>query len=230
MTLNEIAYNIKNVVEGGIHGTDSNTSIRQIKSMIHYHRAQLLLKYTDGGRYLSEKCYSEINNYIPSDGKIDAPEVVGFANNKGISSISIWPSGWDQEADDRIEIPIQDNNNKEFFVESRFTGNSIRAYIRDGIIRFYEGNELYTNEDAVYLIKAILAKPDTGDSEYPIPDELVASLIESVLSKEFNMMLTVGKDVTNNSVDDNIPGVSAASIGQSSQPSANARSRRARTR
>ena len=49
MTLDEIAYNIKNLVSGGIHGEDSNISLRQIKAMIHYHRAQLLLKYTDGG-------------------------------------------------------------------------------------------------------------------------------------------------------------------------------------
>ena len=40
----------------------------------------------------------------------------------------------------------------------------------------------------------------------------------------------VGKDVANNSVDDNIPGVAASQLGQSAQPSANARSRRARTR
>ena len=42
MTLNEIAYNIKNIVERGIAGEDSNLSIRQIKSMVDYHRAQLL--------------------------------------------------------------------------------------------------------------------------------------------------------------------------------------------
>ena len=65
---------------------------------------------------------------------------------------------------------------------------------------------------------------------YPIPDELIATLTETVLSKEFNVMLTVGNDVTNNSLDDNIRGAMATKIGQSAQPSANARSRRARTR
>ena len=44
ITLNEIAYNIKNLVEGGISGEDSNLSIRQIKHMVDYHRANLLTK------------------------------------------------------------------------------------------------------------------------------------------------------------------------------------------
>ena len=56
-TLNEIAYNIKNIVEGGVGSDDSNLSLRQIKYMIHVKRAELLLKYTDNGRKTSESMY-----------------------------------------------------------------------------------------------------------------------------------------------------------------------------
>ena len=49
MTLNEIAYNIKNIVEGGRHGEDSSISIRQIRHMVNYHRARLITKWTEGG-------------------------------------------------------------------------------------------------------------------------------------------------------------------------------------
>lgn len=65
---------------------------------------------------------------------------------------------------------------------------------------------------------------------YPLPDELVATLVETVLSKEFNVMLTVGKDYTNNSVDDNVQGARISFSTPAAKPSANARSRRARTR
>lgn len=41
-TLNEIAYNIKNIAEGGVAPDDSNITLKQIKHMIHYHRANLL--------------------------------------------------------------------------------------------------------------------------------------------------------------------------------------------
>ena len=231
MTLNEIAYNIKNIVEGGLHGTDSNISLRQIKSMIHYHRAQLLLKYTDSGRYLSEKIMSYYNESIPSSGVVSMSDIefVGFPNNRGLVSVSLWPSS-DLNEEERISIPIENEADKEFFINSRFTGEGFRVYLGRGGLYIYEGNEPFTDTDYRIVIKYIASKPVDGTMGYPIPDELVPTLTETVLSKEFNMMLTVGKDVTNNSLDDNVRGAMASKIGQSAQPSANARSRRARTR
>ena len=41
-TLNEIAYNIKNLAYGGINKEEENISTRQIKFWIHYHRAEIL--------------------------------------------------------------------------------------------------------------------------------------------------------------------------------------------
>ena len=64
-TLNEIAYNIKNIVEGGVGSDDSNLSLRQVKYLIHSKRAELLLKYTDNGRKTSEAFYQvDILNVI----------------------------------------------------------------------------------------------------------------------------------------------------------------------
>ena len=231
MTLDEIAYNIKNVVEGGVHGTDSNISLRQIKAMIHYHRAQLLLKYTDSGRYLSEKMMSFFNTSFPESGVISLTDIefVGFPNNRGLVSVSLWPSS-DLNEEERISIPIENEADKEFFVNSRFTGSGFRAYIGRGNLYIYEGTELFTDTNYRVIVKYIAAKPEDGAMGYPIPDELIPTLTETVLSKEFNVMITVGNDVTNNSLDDNIRGAMATKIGQSAQPSANARSRRARTR
>ena len=42
ITLNEIAYNIKNLAYGGSHSTEESISLRQIKSWIHYHRAKII--------------------------------------------------------------------------------------------------------------------------------------------------------------------------------------------
>jgi len=41
ITLNEIAYNIKNLAYGGKSSTENNISINQIKHWIHYHRAKI---------------------------------------------------------------------------------------------------------------------------------------------------------------------------------------------
>lgn len=49
ITLNEIAYNIKNLAYGGEVGGEENISLRQIKHWIHYHRAKLIADNIDKG-------------------------------------------------------------------------------------------------------------------------------------------------------------------------------------
>jgi hypothetical protein len=235
MTLNEIAYNIKNILEGGATTLDSNISIRQIQAMIHYHRAQLLLKYTDGGRHISSVITSKINEAIDDEfGYIEMPPLLGFSNNRAIVSIEVEIQG------EKQSVPICYCPDKEFFFESRFGPSTERviAVIEDDgdafderRIYFYSGqNELVT--DGFARVRVVLSQPQDGPNGYPIPDELIPTLTQTVLAKEFNMMLTVGKDYTNNTVDDNMPGIAAANIKRRMQaaPSANARSKKARTR
>ena len=49
ITLNEIAYNIKNLAYGGDATLENNLSLRQIKHWIHYHRAKLIAENIDKG-------------------------------------------------------------------------------------------------------------------------------------------------------------------------------------
>ena len=230
MTLNEIAYNIKNIVEGGATTLDSNISIRQIQAMIHYHRAQLLLKYTDNGRYLSSAIISQYDDNL-NNGYIDIPPILGFSNNKAIVSIEITKDG------EKQSVPLCYGPDKEFFFESRFGPSDERviAVIGDdedtGYTRriyFYSGLDELTSGNVI--IRAVSSQPLDGPNGYPIPEELISTLVETILKKEFNVILSVGKDYTDNTVDDNIPGIAAANIKASAQPSATARSRKARTR
>ena len=85
MTLDEIAYNIKNLVEGGISGEDSNLSIRQIKHMIHYHRANLLTKYTDSGRFISDAMLQTVSG--PNTAALTVPKILGWPKNRAIKEV-----------------------------------------------------------------------------------------------------------------------------------------------
>tara|TARA_R110002051_G_scaffold208859_1_gene274785 strand:+ start:883 stop:1959 length:1077 start_codon:yes stop_codon:yes gene_type:complete len=49
ITLNEIAYNIKNLAYGGSTSTENSIPLRQIKHWIHYHRAKLIADNIDKG-------------------------------------------------------------------------------------------------------------------------------------------------------------------------------------
>ena len=60
ITLNEIAYNIKNLAYGGRSSTESNISISQIKHWVHYHRAKLIAENDDKGITRNNSIYQSI--------------------------------------------------------------------------------------------------------------------------------------------------------------------------
>ena len=230
MTLNEIAYNIKNIVEGGMPGEDSNLSIRQIKHMVNYHRAQLLLKYTDGGRFVSEPMF-ETQSYTMSANSYSA-NLVGFINNKAIKEIYIRKNTGTVSENKKILLPIINDCDREFFEESRFAPNKSNffATINGSTIRIYDNDSMLAIDSTynVYLT-AIWSNPIAPDSgRYPIPTELISSLVEQVLAKEFNVYLRTSSDNTNNSVDDSRAKMAKPVVAAS--PNANARSRKSRTR
>jgi hypothetical protein len=60
-TLNEIAYNIKNLAYGGSTTTsEESVGIRQIKFWIHYYRAMLIKEESMGGRGVNTHFFQEI--------------------------------------------------------------------------------------------------------------------------------------------------------------------------
>jgi len=60
ITLNEIAYNIRNLAYGGKNTTENNISIEQIKHWIHYHRAKLIADNVDKGITHNNSIYQSV--------------------------------------------------------------------------------------------------------------------------------------------------------------------------
>ena len=235
MTLNEIAYNIKNIVEGGISGEDSNMSLSQIKHMIHYHRAQLLLKYTDSGRFVSDVMFQvRTMNVSGSIGNVD---ILGFPNNRAIKELYIRKNTGTIEENPKFNLPIINDADREFFEASRFAPNRnqfFATYANRTIRIFDNDSQLFNDTSYQAVLTAIFENPSnlSGFSDsanvYPIPTELIASLVENVLAKEFNLYLRVNSDIINNSIDET--GVKMAKPQVKASPNAKARSRKARTR
>jgi|LULN01.1.fsa_nt_gb hypothetical protein len=204
MTLNEIAYNIKNIVEGGVHGEDSNISLRQIKAMIHYHRGQLLYKITNDGKNFSERMISHYRATI-TNAWMPMPQILGFTNNRALISITLENEDALPSKDVNLSmgtiVPFYTEEESQFHINSRFAPSSDKIYaVIDGSasrLRFFKGVDSYGG--GVMMLKYIAAKPADGNMEYPLPPELISTLVTSILSTEFKMMLSVGDDVVNDS-------------------------------
>jgi|TARA_R100000084_G_scaffold45782_2_gene18816 hypothetical protein len=218
MTLNEIAYNIKNIVEGGISGEDSTLSIRQIKAMVHYHRSKLIFEYSKGGKRIAREMTQTISKDL-TDGTIQIPNLVGFSKNRGIVDVvlrndSTIPSS------EQFNLPIVNESEKEFFEMSRFAPADNRYYAtisynpstiggtdgRDNIMYIYNNpGELVTGKTV--FVSFIAANPEkvkgfNAGAQYPIPDELVSILIKNILAIEFSIYLKTDSDNMNNSRND----------------------------
>tara|TARA_R110000787_G_scaffold6527_1_gene22777 strand:+ start:1350 stop:2000 length:651 start_codon:yes stop_codon:yes gene_type:complete len=205
-TLNEIAYNIKNIVEGGVGSDDSNLSLRQIKYMIHVKRAELLLKYTDNGRKTSESMY-QVDVLSPSSSGATYKPFVGFNDNRAIRSIALRDS---TSAEASIELlPIVQDHDRIFIQQSRFMRNVTKKYasLTPSKVFVFEGESLVSG--GFLEFKAIFSDPTTvssyvndDETQYPLSTELLSVLTQEVIGKEVVMLYNLSANAPNNQTDE----------------------------
>jgi hypothetical protein len=197
-TLNEIAYNIKNIVEGGVGTDDSNLSMRQIKFLIHSTRANLLVKYTNNGRLTSESIY-QIDLINPKSSGVTYKPVVGFNDNRAIRSLAYKSSTTIDE--DYEALAVVQNHDRMFVSASKFMAANATKYasLAGDKLYIFEGSSLVSSGKVE--MKAVFLDPTTvssyGSDEvttYPIPSELIPTLTEEIIGKTLNLMYTLGQN------------------------------------
>lgn len=205
-TLNEITYNIKNIVEGGVVSDDSNVSTRQIKYMIHAKRAELLLKYTDSGRKTSESLYQIDKKQVYQAG-ISYNRVVGFNNNRAIRSIAYRE---DNSIDASMELlPVVQDHDRMFIQQSKFMRNVEKkhASLTPDKLYVFEGDSIVSG--GIIEMKAIFEDPtkvssyvDDDTTQYPISNELLSVLTQEIIGKEIVMLYNLSANTPNNQTDE----------------------------
>ena len=206
-TLNEIAYNIRNTASGGVASDDTDISLRQIKFMVHYHRANLLLQYTDNGKKVSNSCF-QVDVINPKNNGVILKDFVGFNENRAIRSIAYKD---DSTIDATYEsLPIVQHHDRMFVNSSRFMKDTSKkiATLFDRKIYIWEGDGLVTSGNVE--INAVFSNPtevssyvDDDTTQYPIPEELITPLVKNVLQQEFSLLLGVPSKGPNNQTDEN---------------------------
>jgi hypothetical protein len=207
-TLNEIAYNIKNIAEGGVAPDDSNITLKQIKHMIHYHRANLLLKYTDNGRKTSEVMYQVHKDRLNGVG-IDLKPFVGFNDNRAIRSIALRTVS-SKNVDFEL-LPLFKEHDKMFAQSSMFIRRNSKKFatIQENKLFVYEGSIVLNLDFYEVEINAIYSNPteissydDDDKTNYPFPEELINILVETILAKEYKVLYNTAADLPNNQRDE----------------------------
>lgn len=207
-TLNEIAYNIKNLISGGVGSDDSDISTRQIKFMVHYHRANLLMQYTDSGKKTSNSCF-QIDTIPASFSGANIKDYVGFNDNRAIRSIAYKD---DNSVDATYSVlPIVQHHDRMFVNNSRFVfaSNSRIATLADRKLYVWEGDSVVS--DGVLEINGVFSDPtsvssyvDDDTTQYPMPEELITVLVKQILEQEFSVIMSVPSNGPNNQSDEKV--------------------------
>ena len=214
-TLNEIAYNIRNIVSGGISSDDDNFSLRQLKFIINNHRANLLLNYTNGGRYISPVIAQsktwDFNATTRQHGFQDVPELLAFNGKRAIADMNLMS----QDEGGNYGVSWSGGALNKWRTHAKYTGtvNVDNPIVGARWIANETGQQLNISQlprtgNWQFKLTAIFADPRDADgfnddtSRYPFPEEMITLLTQRVLSKEYTILLQSSADLMNNALDD----------------------------
>lgn len=202
-TLREIVYNIKNIAEGGASNeTDSKISDRQVEFLVNTYRAQLLLQYTNNGRKIHPQSMQTFKFLAESDAAdanyINFPSVLNFNGQRAIKKIRLY----DTDTTDAVyHVQLTTLSDTVFNSGNKFTSGAKKAYIRDGrlyFLNFVLGASDYIEVTAAFSdpreITTAEGAFDKDTTNYPLPVELINTLTEEILRKEYNVTINTPRD------------------------------------
>ena len=214
-TLNEIAYNIRNIVSGGISSDDDNFSMRQLKFIINNQRANLLLNYTNSGRYIhpvvTQSIDWEFNASSRTQTLSGVPEILAFNGKRAIADLNL------KSNDEGGNYAVKWNggglnkyNRFDKFAGVEYSDNPVvgARLVAVGSINNISISHLPRTGNWQFRLTAILADPrdaadyDDDTTTYPFPEEMITLLTQRVISKEYAIKLQSSVDLLNNSMDD----------------------------
>jgi len=219
MTLNEIAYNILNLVRGGRSSNNDHISTSQIKFNVKYYRAMLIRRdFARNGiitRHLEQdlgclelikvdasKCCD-----LPVDCAVyrtvkKVPRTVRFNFSDAITHVG--------DVSGTGTIPIVDSNAVQWLPYDKYTKNKMKAYMIEDYIYIYNADGLkFINVRGIFEDPEDVAMFDcdgsdcySDDSEFPIPMDMLQTITQGIMSGELMMLSSSVNDTTNDTLQD----------------------------
>ena len=210
VTLNTIINDLLLTVRGSDISNSEPISRRQIEDWIHQYRAVLLKRDMDKGKVPNPDFIQEIPSLTlevdPDNSSLkrtvlDLPKTINFNFKSGYTFIG-----------------LADGTEIQYIPEGRNKWQTYKKYTSNEPTAFLKNNKIYINpgEDTITLItvKGIFEIPPEAarfenpgislsyfnmNSKYPIPNDLLPTLKELILSKELKIEISSPSDTKNDS-------------------------------
>jgi len=219
MTLNEIAYNILNLVRGGRSSNNEHISNSQIKFNVKYYRAMLIRRdFARNGiitRHLEQdlgclelikvdasKCCN-----LPTECAVyrtvkKVPKTVRFNFSDAITHVG--------DVSGTGTIPIVDSNAVQWLPYDKYTKNKMKAYMIEDYVYIYNADGLkfinvrgiFEDPEDVALFDCDGSDCYDDDIDFPIPMDMLQTITQGIMSGELMMLASSVNDTTNDTLQD----------------------------
>lgn len=226
-TLDEIAYNLKNTIEGGRSHHNTYYSLDQIKFNIENYRALFIrrdIRDSHDLRNFEQKLLNSVTRlaqYVTPDGAIKYAlrtdkEIPRLMRLKHQYPLTV------SDSDRRVIYPVGDSAWNYWQVFNKYTSVSPRCYMLDGFL-YIEGDavsrvlsqidgeqETFPADIAELEIRGVFERPsevmifngvdpiDVGSQEYPITKDMTQRITEGLINGELQMMMQTLSDTKHN--------------------------------
>ncbi len=213
MTLNEIAYNILNIVRGGRSNSDDHLSLGQIKFNIKYYRAMMIRRDLARNNFMSRHIEQDlgclklirVNASKCCDFDIDCEvyrteKKIPRTVRANFKDMITYVGG----VDGVNTIPIIQPDYVKFIPYDKYTKNQRKAFFIEDYLYIYnpDGLELI-NVRGVFEDPEEVAKFDCDgtdcyddNSPFPMPADMIQAITTALLSGEMMMVTTTVNDTT----------------------------------
>jgi len=219
MTLNEISYNILNLVRGGRSSNNEHISTSQIKFNVKYYRAMLIRRdFARNGmitRHLEQdlgclelikvdasKCCN-----LPTECAVyrtvkKIPKTVRFNFKDAVTYVGA--------IDGKANIPIVESHTVQWLPFDKYTKNKMKAYMIEDYLYVYNADGLkfinvrgiFEDPEDVALFDCDGSDCYDSDSDFPIPMDMLQTITQGIMSGELMMLSSSVNDTTNDTLQD----------------------------
>ena len=220
MTLNEIAYNLLNLVRGGRSNTDEHISLEQIKFNIKHYRAMFIRRdYSKNGFnsrhteqdlgcvYLesvdASKCCDLPTNCSVYRTKKTIPRTIRYNFEEAISYVGdIHGTG---------TIPFINSNTIKWLPYDKYTKDKLKSYMIGDYLYIYnaEGLEAINirgvfedPEDVALFDECSQGGCYSDDTEYPVPLDMLNIINSGLINGELGLLSGTFSDTSNDRMQD----------------------------
>ena len=219
MTLNEIAYNILNLVRGGRSHHDEHISLEQLKFNVQYYRAIFIRRDYQRNGKITRHLEQDLGclNLIKVDAakccgmnvgcsvyrtEREIPKTVRFNFEEAITFVG--------SVDGVTRIPFVESHIIPYIEYDKYTKDNPKSYMINNYLYIYEPKEI-----GIINVRGIFEDPRDlitydcdgaqcyqDDAEYPLPLDMVQGITQGIVGGELQLIAGSYNDTANDKAQD----------------------------